>query len=135
MSKEPGSFLARHQAITAARKAACRVMPCALARFSTCRQTGAGKRIERGTVGPVSVPFRGRPGAMWKRPSAAMRAAYGLRRSLTFVKSNSGISRSDAADGSAILRAFFIASPLVPGGQTSADEAHSVPIDLDVHDK
>src|SRR5437588_11550408 len=64
-----------------------------------------------------------------------MRAAYGLRRSLTLVKSNSGISRSDAADGSTILRAFFIASPLVPGSQTSADEPHCVLTDLDVHDK
>jgi hypothetical protein len=108
-------------------------MPSALARFSTCRQTGAGKRIERGTVGPVSVPLRGRPGATWNRPSAAMRAAYGLGRSLTLVKSNSGISRSDAAEGSLILRAFFIASPLVSGRPPSADEPDRVLVDLHVN--
>src|SRR5258708_36390867 len=43
-------------AMTAARRAAWSGIPSALARFSRCLQTLAGKRTERGTVGPVSVP-------------------------------------------------------------------------------
>ncbi|TMB11512.1 MAG: hypothetical protein E6J65_26820 [Deltaproteobacteria bacterium] len=44
-------------AMTAARNAAWSGMPSALARVSRCLQTLAGKRTERGTVGPVSCPF------------------------------------------------------------------------------
>ena len=51
-------------------------MPSALARFSRCLQTLAGKRTERGTVGPVSVPFLGLPRPTWMEiPSAAIRRA------------------------------------------------------------
>src|SRR5439155_4161930 len=52
-------------AMTAARSAACSGMPSALARLSRCFQTLAGKRTERGMVGPVSVPFLGLPRPEW----------------------------------------------------------------------
>ncbi len=45
----------------AARSAEWSGIPSALAFASSCFQIRAGKRTDRGTVGPVSVPFRGRP--------------------------------------------------------------------------
>ena len=56
---------------------------------------------------PTSSSFLGRPRPICTtRPSLATRAAYGLRRILDLEKSTSGISRSDAADGSRWLRVF-----------------------------
>src|SRR5205823_11466330 len=63
-------------AMTAARSAACSGMPSALARLSRCFQTLAGKRTERGMVGPVSVPFLGLPRPEWMEiPARAIRSA------------------------------------------------------------
>ena len=96
---------------TAARRAAWSGMPSAFARLSRCFHTLAGKRTERGTVGPVSLPFRGLPRPAWMEiPPAAMRSAYGLRRTLALSRFTSGISRSDARDGSRgfLPVAFFI---------------------------
>src|SRR5713226_8861974 len=101
-------------------------MPSALARFSRCFQTLAGKRTERGMVGPVSVPFLGLPLRGWMEiPSAAMRSAYGLRRILAFSEFTSGISRSDARDGSRSFLpiAFFIALTLMGRSTSRADDA------------
>ena len=71
-----GSYEAcRTQSMMAARSAECRVMPWALARVSSRSQTGAGNLMDRGSVGPVSVPFLGLPGRTWTMPSAATRAA------------------------------------------------------------
>src|SRR5712691_7044973 len=81
------SVLSSIQAMTAARRAAWSGMPSALARLSRCLQTLAGKRTERGTVGPVSVPFLGLPRPAWMEiPAAATRRAYGLRRILALSK-------------------------------------------------
>jgi len=75
------SVLPLIHASTAARRAAWSGKPSALARLSRCLQTLAGKRTDRGTVGPVSVPFLGLPGpALIEIPSFAILAAYGLRR-------------------------------------------------------
>ena len=75
------SVLSLIHASTAARRAAWSGKPSALARLSRCLQTLAGKRTDRGTVGPVSVPFLGLPGpALIEIPSFAILAAYGLRR-------------------------------------------------------
>lgn len=46
---------------------------------SSSSQSFAGKRTDRGTVGPVSFPLAGRPRPTWI-PSTAMRAACGFRR-------------------------------------------------------
>jgi hypothetical protein len=70
------------QSRTAARSAERSESPFDLARTSSCFQTGTGNRIDLGTVGPVSVPILGRPLRTWTIPSAATRAAYGLRRTL-----------------------------------------------------
>src|SRR5713226_5957330 len=115
--------------MTAARSAACSGMPSALARLSRCLQTLAGKRTERGRVGPDSVPFLGLPLPTWMEiPSAAMRSAYGLRRTLALSKFTSGISRSDARDGSRgfLPVAFFIAFPLLGCSASRADDAERV---------
>src|SRR3989442_424627 len=115
--------------MTAARRAAWSGTPFALARFSRCLQTLAGKRTERGTVGPVSVPFLGLPRPTWMEiPSFAIRSAYGLRRTLALSKSTSGISRSDARVGSRdfLLDAFFIAFPLMGCSAPRADNADHV---------
>jgi hypothetical protein len=103
-----------------------------LARTSSCFQTGAGNRIDLGTVGPVSVPFLGRPLRTWTIPSVATRAAYGLRRTLAVPKSTSGISRKEALDGSLGLLAFFISSPLVRGGAARADDPDRRVVELGV---
>src|SRR5438874_962439 len=113
--------------MTAARRAAWSGMPSALARFSRCLQTLAGKRTERGTVGPVSVPFLGLPRPTWiDIPSAAIRRAYGLRRTLALSKVTSGILRRDARDGprSFLPVAFFIALPLAGRDASRADDAY-----------
>src|SRR5438132_10927007 len=115
--------------MAAARRAAWSGIPSALARFSRCRQTLAGKRTERGTVGPVSVPFLGLPRPTWMEiPSAAIRRAYGLRRTLALSRFTSGISRSDARDGprSFLPVAFFIALPLAGRSASRADAADCV---------
>src|SRR3954467_8076182 len=109
-------------------------MPSAFARLSRCFHTLAGKRTERGTVGPVSVPFRGLPRPAWMEiPSAAMRSAYGLRRTLPLSKFTSGISRSAARDGSRgfLPVAFFIALPLMRCSAPCADDADQVLTRLD----
>src|SRR6266540_552658 len=108
-------------------------MPFAFASFSRRFQTGAGNRIDRGIVGPVSSPFRGRPRPKWMPPSAAMRAAYGLRRTVAERKSTSGISRSEVLDGSLCLRAFLIVFPLVRSGSPRTDDLDRVLVDLCVH--
>ena len=66
-------------AMTAAHRAAWSGMPSALARFSRCFQTPAGKRTERGTVGPISVPFLRLPRPTWMEiPSAQARGLRGV---------------------------------------------------------
>src|SRR6266849_2678330 len=115
--------------MTAARRAAWSGMPCALARFSRCLQTLDGKRTERGTVGPVSVPFFGLPRPAWmKIPSFAIRSAYGLRRTLALSKSTSGISPSDTRVGSRgfLPVAFFTAFPLMGCSASRAYDAERV---------
>ena len=115
--------------MTAARRAAWSGMPCALARFSRCLQTLAGKRTERGTVGPVSVPFFGLPRPAWMEiPSFAIRSAYGLRRTFALSKSTSGISWSETRVGSRgfLPVAFFIAFPLMGCSASRADDAERV---------
>src|SRR5512142_1084655 len=107
-------------------------MPSALARFSSCFQTGAGNRIDFGMVGPVSSPFRGRPRPTWTIPSAAIRSAYGLGRTLADAKSTSGISRRDARLGSRCLRAFFIVPSLMRRRAACADDPDLVLIDVRV---
>src|SRR5687767_14292692 len=63
-------------------------------------------------------------------PSAAMRFAYGFRRTLPFAKFISGISRRERREGSWCLRfAFFIAFPFVRSGAACADDADDV-VDL-----
>jgi len=117
-------------AMTAARKAAWSGMPSALARFSRCLQTLAGKRTERRTVGPVSVPFLGLPRPTWMEiPSAAIRRAYGLRRTLAWSKFTSGISRNDARDGhrSQSLRPTNPSQSLQGGQQDLADSLQALP--------
>ena len=61
------------QSRTAARSAEWSESPFDFARTSSCFQTGAGNRIDLGTVGPVSVPILGRALRTWTIPSAAMR--------------------------------------------------------------
>ena len=116
-------------AMTAARRAAWSGTPFAFARLSKCLQTLAGKRTDRGTVGPVSVPFLGLPRPAWMEiPSFAIRSAYGLRRTLALSKSTSGISRSDARVGSRAFLpvAFFMAFPLMGCSASRADDADQV---------
>src|SRR6266576_5404805 len=97
-------------------------MPSALARLSRCLQTLVGNRTERGTVGPVSVPFLGLPGPSWMEiPSAVPRAAYGLRRALDLRKFTSCISHSDARDGS---RGFLPVALLIAASLRSASRAN-----------
>src|SRR5438105_15851324 len=57
-----------------------------------------------------------------------MRSAYGLRRSLVLSKFISGISRSDARDGSRAFlpTAFFIAFPLMGRSASRADDVNRV---------
>src|SRR5206468_1212106 len=105
---------------------------------STCFRTTSEKRADRGRVPPTSSSFLGRPRPIWTtRPSLATRAAYGLRRILDLEKSTSGISRSDAADGSRWLHvfAFFISPPFMPGRAPRADDADflRMPLDEDGH--
>jgi hypothetical protein len=59
-----------------------------LSRAASSFQNGAGKQIESGSVGPVSVPLFGLPGLTWM-PSEAARAAYGPRAGLTHLGSGS----------------------------------------------
>ena len=123
----PSTYLRRSAALlihamTAARNAAWSGMPSALARVSRCLQTLAGRRTERGTVGPVSVPFLGLPRPTWMEiPSAAIRRAYGLRRTLAWSKFTSGISRNDARDGhrSQSLRPTTLRNPYRADNRTS----------------
>ena len=92
----------------ALRSAEWSVIPLASAFDSSCFQSCAGKRTDRGTVGPVSVPFLGRPRPTWTMPSSVTRVAYGFLRTRARSKSTSGISRRDAFDGAAEL-------PVCPG--------------------
>src|SRR5690348_3398417 len=61
-------------------------------------------------------------------PSDAMRTAYGLWRTFPLSKFTSGISRSDARDGSRgfLPVAFFIAFPLVRCRAPRADDSNRV---------
>jgi hypothetical protein len=90
------------------------------------------RKSDRAQVDPISVPFLGRPLRTWTIPSAATRAAYGLRRTLAVPKSTSGMSRKEALDGSLCLRAFFISSPLVRGGSARADDSDRRVVELGV---
>src|ERR1700737_78223 len=58
-------------------------------------------------------------------PSRAIRSAYGLRRTFALPKFTSGISRSEARDGSRCFLplTFFIALPLMRCGAPCADDA------------
>src|SRR5437588_11809953 len=79
------SVLSLIHARTAARRAAWSGMPSAFARLSRCFHTLAGKRTERGTVGPVSVASRGLPRPAWMElPSAGILSGYGVRRTVPF---------------------------------------------------
>jgi hypothetical protein len=70
-------------------------------------------------------------------PSAAIRAAYGFRRTFAFLKSISGISRSEAREGSRCfdLALVFIPSPFVTSSAPSAYDAERVPfwVNFDVN--
>jgi len=108
------------------------VMPSALARFSSCRQTGAGKRIERGTVGPVSVPLRGRPGATWNRPPArCARVRIGAQLDLGEVQLWHFAER--CGRGSLILRGLLHSVSSRVWSPPSADEPDRVLVDLHVN--
>ena len=119
----------RSHARIASRSAACRVIRFFFARASTRAQMLSGKRTERGWVLPTSRSFLGRPRpTCTTRPSAAMRAAYGLGRSFVVLKSISGIACKEAFEGSGGLRAcaFFVTAAFVLRREARADEADFV---------
>src|SRR5207237_8378422 len=97
-------------------------------------RTPSGKGTDRGRVPPTSMIFIGRPRPTWTTmASPTMRAAYGFRRTRARSNFTSGISRSDALDGSRSLPLFAtaITPPLAPRCPTGADDADFVFVDFE----
>jgi len=106
----------------AARSAKWSERPLDLARAASPLQTGMGSQIDLGMVAPASVPFLGLRRRTWTIPSAATRAAYGLRPTVA-AESNPGISRREALEGSLGVRAFFMSFGYTSSSRTPGRRA------------